>query len=63
MPVINVIVILGLIGVAVWAINTYVPMADPWKKLINVVAIIGTILWLLGVFGIWTGFTSTRIGH
>jgi hypothetical protein len=52
MNIISLIFILALIGVAMWAINTYLPMAQPWKTLINVVAVILTIFWLLSIFGL-----------
>jgi hypothetical protein len=52
MPVIQVIVILAVIGVLMWLINTQLGgyIAQPWLKLINVVAIIFTVLWLLSLF-------------
>ena len=63
MPVITVIIILAVIGILMWAINTYVPMADPWKKLLNVVAVIATILWLLNVFGVFGYLGDVNVGH
>jgi len=41
------IVLFVLIGVAMWAVNTYIPMAAGIKKLLNVVVIIVLVLWLL----------------
>lgn len=64
MPVIQVIVILAVIGVLVWAIEALLGpyIADPWKKMIRVVAIVFTVLWLLGVFFGGIGFFSdTRV--
>jgi hypothetical protein len=54
MPIIQLIVILALIGVIMWLINTYLPMAAPWKQILNVVVIIATVLWLLNVFGVFS---------
>ena len=64
MPVIQVIVILAVIGVLVWAIEALLGayIADPWKKMIRVVAIVFTVLWLLGVFFGGTGlFQNTNV--
>ena len=60
MPIINLIVILVVIGVALWLINTYVPMADPIKTVLNVVVVLIVCLWLLGLFGITGGTIPIR---
>jgi hypothetical protein len=52
MPLINIIIILVVVGVALWAINKYIPMAAPIKTILNVVVVIVVVLWLLQVFGI-----------
>ena len=52
MPLINIIIILVVVGVALWAINNYIPMAAPIKTILNVVVVIIVCLWLLQVFGI-----------
>ena len=65
MSIIQLIVILAVIGVLMWLVNAYVPMAEPYKKILNVVVIICVVLWLLNVFGIFTGLGSlgtARIG-
>ena len=53
MPVINIIIILALIGIGMWVINRYLPIEEPWKKVLNIVAVIATVLWLLKVLGIY----------
>ena len=52
MPLINIIIILVVVGVALWAINNYIPMAAPMKTILNVVVVLVVCLWLLQVFGI-----------
>ena len=52
MPLINIIIILVVVGAALWAINNYIPMAAPMKTILNVVVVIIVCLWLLQVFGI-----------
>ena len=52
MNLINVMVTLVIVGVALWAINTYVPMAASVKKILNIVVVVVLCLWLLQGFGI-----------
>ena len=52
MPLIHVIVILIVVGVVLWLVQTYIPMAAPIKTVIMVVVVLALCLWLLRVFGI-----------
>ena len=53
MSLFYVLVVLLVIGVVLWLINTYVTVIDAkFKKLINIVAIVATIIWLLRIFGL-----------
>lgn len=61
MPLINIIVVLVVVGVALWAINTYIPMAKPVKNILNVVVVLVLVLWLLQVFGIIGSINSIRV--
>jgi hypothetical protein len=47
------IVLLIVIGVLLWLVNTYIPMADSIKKIINIVVIIGVVLMVLQFFGVF----------
>lgn len=53
---IHILLIIALVGLLIWAVNTYVPMQDGIKKLFNVVAVVCLILWLLSSFGVISGF-------
>ena len=55
MSIINVIILLVIVGVILWLVNTYIPMAAPIKTVINVVVVIALCLWLLKVFGVISG--------
>ncbi len=52
MPLLTVIIVLVIIGVLLWLINRFIPMASSIKTILNVVVVIVVILWLLSVFGI-----------
>lgn len=56
----KVIIILVLVGILMWAINTYVPLTAGWKRLINIVAAILVALWLCAIFGIWDYLSSVH---
>lgn len=49
---ITAILVLVVLGVALYLIETYVPMSQPFKIIIRVVVIVFSVLWLLRVFGI-----------
>lgn len=61
MPLLSIIIVLVVIGLILWLINTYIPMARPIKTILNVVVVIAVILWLLSVFGIFTGIPVTPV--
>ena len=52
MPVISVIVTLIVVGVLLWLVNTYIPMAGSIKKILKAVVVICVVVWLLFAFGI-----------
>jgi hypothetical protein len=52
MPIVSVLITLVVVGVVLWLITTYVPMAPPIKTVITVVVILLLCLWLLQVFGV-----------
>ena len=46
------VVVLVIVGVILWLINSYIPMDAKIKKILNVVVVIVVIIWLLQAFGI-----------
>ena len=52
MDLISVIVVLVVVGVLLWLINTYLPMQGAIKSLLNGVVVIFVVLWLLRIFGL-----------
>lgn len=55
MSLITIVLVLVVVGVLLWLINTYIPMASAIKTIINLVVVIAVILWLLRAFGVITG--------
>lgn len=52
MTLMNIAVVLVVVGVILWLINTYIPMAGSMKSLLNLVAFIVVLVWLLRGFGV-----------
>jgi len=52
MPILNILVALIVVGVLLWLVNNYIPMAGSIKKVLNIVVVVVVVLWLLNVFGI-----------
>ena len=50
MTLINIVVILILVGLALWLVNMYIPMAASIKSLLNIVVFVLVLIWLLQVF-------------
>jgi hypothetical protein len=62
MPLIQVIVVLVVVGVILYLINAYIPMAGSIKSILNAVVIIVVVLWLLSVFGLIGELSTIRVG-
>ena len=54
MDLISLVIVLVIIGVILWAINTLIPMDPKIKTILNVVVVIAVLLWILSIF---TGYS------
>ena len=52
MPLLNVLILLVVVGVFLWLVNTYIPMDRKIKNILNIVVMIVVVIWLLKVFGL-----------
>jgi hypothetical protein len=62
MPLIHVVVVLVVVGVLLWLVNNYIPMAGSIKSILNAVVVIAVVLWLLSVFGLIGELSNIRVG-
>jgi hypothetical protein len=53
MSILGVLLVLVIAGVALYLVNTYVPMAPPIKTV--VVVVIALVVWLLSAYGLLDG--------
>ena len=63
MPLINIVIVLIVVGVALYLINQYIPMASSIKSILNVVVIVCVCVWLLQATGMWSQVTSFRLSR
>ncbi|MDR6845965.1 Thivi_2564 family membrane protein [Flavobacterium granuli] len=61
MPLITVLLVLIVVGVLLWLVNTYIPMDSKIKNIFNIVVVIFVIIWLLKVFGIFDNLMSVHV--
>jgi len=61
MPLITVVLTLIVIGVLLWLINTYIPMAESIKKILNIVVVVAVVIWLLYGFGVLSHSGEIRL--
>jgi len=62
MPLLQVVLVLIVVGVVLWLINRFIPMAGSIKTILNAVVVIVVVLWLLSVFGVIGSLSSIRVG-
>jgi len=62
MPLIQVVVVLIVVGVLLWLINRFIPMAGSIKSILNAVVVIAVVLWLLNVFGLFSYISTIHVG-
>ncbi len=61
MPLIDLVVALIIIGVALWLINRFIPMASSIKTILNIVVVVAVGIWILRIAGLWNHITSFRL--
>jgi predicted membrane protein len=63
MPLINIVIALIVVGVGLWLINNYIPMASSIKTILNVVVVVAVCVWVLQAVGLWGRISTFRIGQ
>jgi hypothetical protein len=62
-PIVNIVLVLIVIGVLLWLVNTYVPMAGSIKSILNAVVVIAVVVWVLKASGVWMDLEQYRVPH
>jgi hypothetical protein len=62
MPLLQIVIVLVVVGVLLWLVNSFIPMQGTIKSILNAVVIICVVLWLLNVFGLFHSLPRFHIG-
>ncbi len=52
--IVKVVVALIVVGVALWLVNTYIPMAASIRAILNIVVVVATCVLVLQAVGLWS---------
>lgn len=61
MPLMPIVIALVVVGLVLWLINTYIPMAGSIKTILNVVVVICVAVWVLKATGMWAQLSTYRL--
>jgi hypothetical protein len=62
MPLLQVVIALIVVGILLWLVNRFIPMAGSIKSILNAVVVIAVVLWLLNIFGLMQSLSNIHIG-
>jgi hypothetical protein len=62
MPLLSILLTLIVVGVLLWLVNRFIPMAGSIKSILNAVVVIGVVLWLLDIFGLFHSLSRIHVG-
>ncbi|MFU8842934.1 MAG: Thivi_2564 family membrane protein [Bacteroidales bacterium] len=63
MPVLTILIVILVVGVILWLVNSYIPMQNTVKRILNAVVIIILVIWLLKVFGVLDSLQIPLLHH
>ena len=63
MPLMQILLALVVVGVLLWLVNSFIPMAGSIKAILNAVVVIAVVLWLLKVFGLLSSLSRVHLGR
>jgi len=61
MSLLTIVLVIVVVGILLWLANSYLPMAESIKKLLNIVVVVVMVIWLLKVFGLWDYISRVHI--
>jgi len=62
MPLLQVLMVLVVVGVLLWLVNSFIPMAGSIKSILNAVVVIVVVLWLMNIFGLMHSLSRIHVG-
>jgi 1-acyl-sn-glycerol-3-phosphate acyltransferase len=61
MPILTIIIVVLVVGVLLWLVNSYIPMQKTIKGILNAIVVIILVIWLLKVFGVLDSLQNVKI--
>jgi hypothetical protein len=62
MSLLSILIVIVVVGVLLWAVNSFLPMDGKVKSILNAVVVILLIIWLLQAFGLLNVLRGVRVG-
>jgi len=62
MPLLQIVLVLVVVGVLLWLVNSFIPMQGTIKSILNAIVVIAVVVWLLNVFGLLHSLSKIRVG-
>ena len=62
MPLLQILLVLVVVGVLLWLVNSFIPMQGTIKSILNAIVVIAVVVWLLNVFGLLHNLSKIRVG-
>ena len=63
MPLLDLMLALVVVGVVLWLVNRYIPMASSIKSILNAVVVVAVMVWVLKAAGLWASISNMRVGR
>ncbi len=61
MPLLTIVIVIIVVGVLLWLVNSYIPMDRKVKNILNIVVIVLLVIWLLKAFGLFDSLKSINV--
>jgi hypothetical protein len=61
MGIFELILILVIVGVLMWLVNTYIPMEAGIKKLLNIAVIVIMVIFVINAMGVFSNFHDISV--
>lgn len=63
MSLIDVVIVLIVVGILLWLVNSYIPMDGKIKNILNIVVVVAVVLWVLTLFLPLSHLSTVRVGR
>jgi hypothetical protein len=63
MPLVNLVIVLIVVGLALWLINRFIPMQSGIKTILNVVVVVAVGIWVLQATGLWGPISTFKVSR